>query len=658
MSMVSGRRSAIIDEIERRLNKIKINNGFNLDVALIQKRFPHLNELTKNYGILSESGEALKQSTDQDFLGDDTLPGLFLQYGNLGSTTDPAEVIGPNSYLSGTSRFANINQLEERFPIVIRGVLRESEGIILCPRANITGEEISFNFRDCIVNNPSFSITPRIGQIEFLLDNALIDPSKNDIKITVNGTDIEDNDQEDIIYKEVKNRLIYNITDAEEPTGQEWGIGQDSHFKIDSGNNEWRSQKIDSHTWARWVTKKENRPILDNNNNRVTGYEVEYSDPFKINEITSSDEIKILYRKKGYQDQSEISIIPEPNQEKGGWLTDPGEFMPPDTWALKETDNILFDPTIEQLFLMVAIKPTDLPLQDEIDTGSKEPKRRAIYTNPIEFLTNYQNDIYFSDDPFNSVEIEAQIELYYSHNPDYSDLYTSSENSTNPNNNWFTDLSDENKNMPSKFLYMTIGQTAVGESITTYSPPFLLNKYSKDCEFPDLRYMIKTEKFFKKIENFKIENIDFGLPPEPSPPLNASVKIISSPIPLTTLVSKLHTDVEKALYDNSGLLDTKNAVGLLYDFTKEATKQGKAIEDGTAISTAKENFADYIIDKLTSYLHTQQLEKDPRTIDLGITGVHDFIITDWYTLEGAGSPYEVIDFRLVIWHTYPKGQNI
>lgn len=90
-----GRRNDIVDAVETRLNAISIINGYNLDIALVKRRFIHW--------------EALD--------ADGHLPAILILPGTDGNKTD-----------SGEARFAHIAEIEEVYPLTLYGMVKETNG--------------------------------------------------------------------------------------------------------------------------------------------------------------------------------------------------------------------------------------------------------------------------------------------------------------------------------------------------------------------------------------------------------------------------------------------------------------------------------------------------------------------------------------------------
>ena len=614
MSNSSGRRAAIIDEIERRLKQIKKDNGYNLDVAVVQKRFPHLNQFLKENNNFIEG-----YIEDQN----STIPALLLQYGSLGSSTDRTETVGPNAYIQGQSRFANINQLEERLPIVIRGILRESETQVICDQktiSQINTDEITYEHP--LVINKGYSSVPLDAQIEIQFFNLLDDGGsleegelQKTIKVTVIGEDDCGERVEDFFEIIPFTKILYNVSDevpqepsiAFIPEGEEEDRSSDFNWfqnnnVVEKYTSDWELIKPETIQdneilYALYITRCQNKTIAKSSIFNLEG-EFEINNPQIITkEIPLSDSTP------------DVNI-----DDKNSW------------------------PVQEQALLTANIN-TEYYVSIKWENDEQE----TIYGPSFTLYTDSQGNtdiITGNTEKINLVPFFTRQEINYT-NLQTREKINSDTDTGNPNETiWSENIPDGEE-----ALYATIAQ--IGSTHVYYIAPFRIATSALESKAP-LYYRETTQKTFYKVTEIQVNGV---MDPEKS-----SIKVTSSPIPLTTLVSQLHSDVQKAIYQNDNLLEVKNASGLI----KELIDYGLLLNNQSSLSQSEKdlNFRERFITRVKSLAGNVQKENLPVTIDLGVSGVEDFIITDWYTFEGVWSPFEIIDFRLIVWHTYPKGSSV
>lgn len=588
MNYNSGRRAAIIDEIENRLKQIKISKGYNLDVALVQKRFPNLTNLTQ--------GENTTEFINEDYSDMHTMPTLLLQYGSTDNEPAGARTTGPSSQLGGSSRFANINQLEEQLVIVIRGIVVESQSTILLGPENVrddsTQSTINADANDDsiiiftinsgsypIVKNEAYSIVPEIGQIHCLLENALPLDATEDLSIKITGTDINNDTLTEILSVTPTIRQIY-IDSSTSPS-------KPSFTDIDSLPTDWYASIPDSITNTLYTSIVS---ILDNS--------ITVSTPFK----QTGTNITLIY--------GNFKDLPnKPTDSEGTWNNN--RFVLSDDSKWKKIEGALKEETNKNLYGLIV---------KENDDG--EP----IYDNPFKLP--------LLDTPSENRNID-RLDVIFSRDyslKDLKDTYLIDENIDEfiPDN-WYNEIPEEENDKP---LYAAILQID-SENCITYSRPFRI--ISMEDETPNISSLyVDSNFYFKTIDEIECSNFDS----------NSIITASSLPLPLTSLVSLLHADIQKALYNSEKLLEPRTAAGLIKEFYEKNT-------------FTEDQFKDRVEELIeTTNIINQKAPKNASQISLGISGVHDFTITGWETLEGAGFPFEVINFRLVIWHTYPKGASI
>lgn len=610
-----GRRAAIIDEIERRLSQIKICNGYPLDIAIVQKRFPHLNDLLQLIDPLDQRDDTSSINLENiDFLGEATLPCLLLQYGSLGGTTDRSEVTGRGRHLEEQSgnraRFANINQLEEALPIVIRGIVRENDSKEIQNKIFVQNNTILDSFPSSIVDREKYSVVPDIGQLEFTL-NDFLDNGAEDIKIQIKGKDQEGKEISTTLTVPVSVKLIYARSPADMKPD-----------KINKGDLTWVGNRltVSSSVWDIKDPKIEDSTLTGDlyySTVKCISHNIlEISDPFTINEITTlkqDTEVELLFRVHNSVD----GISPTFNFDDEEW-----------------------EPLDDQDLTIAMDSDTYLLARWANDTDDlNEPK--YFYSNYFRLITD-QNNI---PRTMNMNTEQVFVKLLYNRGSIQQEELNQRTDSVldEADTDWKEEIPEAN----SKVLYATIEQK-VGDELNGYtyyySPIFKI--ITKKIDFNIPTYKIQTKEYFKEVDEIKVENL---LEIESSSLLNSSLRCSTLPIPLTTLVSEVHSAIEQALYQNNDLLEVRNASGLIAELIDYgATLTGSQAEIDKA-------FREKFIERVQALGVSEQRENLPVNIDLGIRGVEDFVITDWFTLEGTWAPFEVIDFRLLIWHVYRKG---
>ena len=621
MNIHSGRRAAIIDEIERRLNQIKRCNGYNLDIALVQKRFPALKELTYTEDTDSDTTETdYYDTTDletkvegSNFIDEQTLPALLLQYGNAGNSIERMETVGPAAQLDGSSRFTNLNELEERLVIVIRGIIRESASKCLIDETLLSSDSFE-NLVYPIVETKFYSSVPKVGQLHLVFKNLITDTPENTILCTIAG---EDESREPVCEETLS---VYPLAK--------------SIYRATNGDSSWATEKVKQREGSTWNDDNEEVFYWDLKSNQFT-LNPDASNHWRLTPPSSSDIYETMISCLSdrihvtfpFQEGNSVNIyyqmkdcypsLPTTDTE----LTDDWKPVPSDKKLPTSSDDNL------DYYLLPVIK------KEIGDSASSN----LTNTNVCPIIKAKGN----SDE---TGLVEALV--IYSRVPKKIDILCPTlkgESYTDEDlpDSWLLEVPETPSN---KNLYAVSVQVYSDDTIE-YGQPFRVVATAKEGNklklCPDTTIPIvraDTKKYFSKVNNVDIIN-STSYNDKYSP----SLTISSLPIQLTTLVSMLHSDLNQALYDKEGELEVKDAAGLIKEFYERNESTIPLTEFRTRVNNLLQN---------------REIARAPVTLTLGIDGVQDYTITDWYTMEGIASPFEVIDFRLVIWHTYPKGSYI
>ena len=632
MSSKFGRRAEIIDAIEKRLCRIKRKNLFtndgvpdddyHFDIALVQKDFPHISSLV-NTGSLSPdrastigsfepSAAGINQAAEFIKTKYKTLPALFLQYGNLGSVNDREETVGPNPHL-GSSRFTNINQLEERLVIVIRGILGQHACKVF--RFRITDKnsdnsenseadesqqgrcvscitlreltdpdlciKLDLDCEPCTVDCEPYNSSPEIAQIHFKVEIPC--ETKGSFSFTLKGTE--------------EAKISGNRDDCDSPRKP---LEESLTFSAQDENSETYETKVT-------IDDKEKIKTIRKNSQKYF-YELDKDECIRTidTNILKEDDIAIIY-----QDSSSKPTQPTHNDDHwdGTVYTPPNQGQPGrlNKWIL---DTLPSNPT--NLYACLVKLSTD--------------KNTVVYSDIIDLTDSNK----VPSDP-------SDIRFIYRDTPDDAIPTGGSWDGTtfNTPTNWEEDDFEsikENNNPKVAVVFLGSDNSSI-----TYSEPL----------------------------ERKFNTYDYD---------NTKICTISSlPIPLTTLVSMLHADVNKALFEpkKNNLLETRTAAGLIKQYYENGFPEDDANseeelppkpngerrlypDDATKPHTALQKLRR----RVDNLIQDKNKIEQPADLSLGINGVEDFVITDWFTMEGIGTPYELIDFRLVVWHIYPKGSSI
>ena len=626
-----GRRAEIIDAIEKRLCRIKRKNLFtnegvpdddyHFDIALVQKDFPHISSLINTdklvpdragfVGGFQPSTEGIEQAGRFIKAKYKTLPALFLQYGNLGSVNDREETVGPNPHL-GSSRFTNINQLEERLVIVIRGILEQHDckpfKFVTTSENNENSENPDTNqaqsdcskhlttltqflteplkkkvSEPCVVDREPYNLSPCIAQIHFKVEipcdvvgsvTFLLD-GKEEAKVSGDRYDCE-GDRNPIVET-----LVFSAQDENTETNEtKVMIEEETQIKTIRKNSQKYFHDLD------YVTVNTN--------------------------IKKEDDLVILYRQ---QSTNQPPLPLEHNDSHWDGTT----FNQPQPGVTGDRNKWIVDtlPALPATNLYACLARLSID------------KNHVDYSNIID-LTNSDK---VPSDP-------ANVRFIYKDTTDSTVPTTGQlwKPVTNP---------QEDFTPPDDWQEGEVGLEAVKK---TANPKVAL------------AFLGTADDIITYSEPLALEFNDFD---------DIGISISSLPIPLTTLVSMLHADVNKALFEpkKNNLLEVRTAAGLI----KEYYENGFPEDDSGSSETVPpdENGNPRLYPDTGPYTADQKLRKrvdnlisdknkveQPADLSLGINGVEDYVITDWFTMEGIGTPYELIDFRLVVWHTYPKGSSI
>ena len=627
MNIHSGRRAAIIDEIERRLNQIKRCNGYNLDIALVQKRFPALKELTYTEDTDSDTTETdYYDTTDletkvegSNFIDEQTLPALLLQYGNAGNSIERMETVGPAAQLDGSSRFTNLNELEERLVIVIRGIIRESASKCLIDEALLSPEPFK-NLVYPIVETKFYSSVPKVGQLHLVFRNLTTETENNTILCTIAG---EDESREPVC----------------EETLSVYPLGKSIY--INPGDTTDVVNKVKQRTGTTWTDNKEVF-CWDLKSNQFT-LNPDRTDRWQLTPLSGDNVYETMI--SCLSDRIHVTL---PFQEGNAVSI---YYQMKDCYpSLPETDDDLTNTTSTNNW-----KP--VPANNKLPTSSDDDldyyllpvikKETGASDNSHLVNANVCPIIKAKGNSDETGLVEALV--IYSRVPKKIDILCptlkgDSYTSKDLPDSWFLNTSEIPQTQNNKNLYAVSVQVYSDDTIE-YGQPFRVVATAKEGNklklCPDTTIPIvraDTKKYFSKVNNVEIINTN-SYNDKYSPTLTIS----SLPIQLTTLVSMLHSDLNQALYDKEGELEVKDAAGLIKEFYERNESTIPLTEFRTRVNNLLQN---------------REIARAPVTLTLGIDGVQDYTITDWYTMEGIASPFEVIDFRLVIWHTYPKGSYI
>ena len=637
-----GRRAAILDVVEDRLRQISIKNGYNLDIALIQKRFPTLGDLTRNC-------DPNEEYTDSMLLGPETLPGLFLQYGTLGLTIDRAEVTAPMSsrvnQSEGRSNYANINQLQEGFPIVIRGIVREGDPVIIqCKTLYDSNTDLleAEEIRE-LVNNPRYSMTPNEAQIQIRTFDLI--PSRADntyFQIEVTGPDRycnDDTDKEitDSIRLDPCHKLIYQRKADDPPDKPDNTILSDDFANplLDADTGNWKNS-IDS------FDPNNSDPLYASLLTQGPNNKIECSDPFKLNEFTHDDlnKVNFLFRKVSMHEDSTI---------------DPNTI----TSNVSE-DNIIDFVEGDSIYVKVRIGQTDETSGTDINNVFEIGRDPNDHFREIYDFDQVKLKLFYATSDVNLSDLKDDDK---DDDGDYDggkDLGSEGVDGWILAGNVSNDSNSDNFIDPNNFTYAVIQQEFINNNIedheetclTIHTAPFRMMKTSN---FDIINNMVQTEKFFTGVNSITItEKDENGEVPFDftNRPTLSYIEAVSLPIPLTTLISMLHADVQRALYDAGNYIEPYDAGGIIKELVD--CYRGQDFKDSAVALRLAADFEN----RVTCLIEAECAENQPTNTNLGIRGIEDFYITDWYTSEGVGSPFECIDFRLVVWHTFRKGTAV